>query len=327
MPFSEFVGQPHIVGFLQKALAAGKLNHALLFSGPAGSGKATLALLLAQAVNCTSGEDRVPCGTCLSCRKTASGNHPDVRFIAREGAHIKIEQARTLRQEAALPPYEGQKKVYIVDGAEDMTVPAANSLLKILEDPPPYLLFLLLSSRPRLLLPTLVSRCQVLPFRPVPEEEIASFLLRHTGDMLPGEARTFASLAQGSVGKALLLHSDREFIQVREKAAGFLQEIREAGEDGAFDLAEAWAELKDPGLFLDLTLLYLRDALLYKRSLPPGKLYFADFETSLQRTARMPERSLLEAVRAILAARKELAVPVNQKLALGVLLLELKEVI
>ncbi len=325
MPFSDFIGQEHIIGFLQKGLASGKMSHGLLFSGPRGSGKGTLALLLAQAVNCLAPEP--PCGTCLSCRKTAGMNHPDVRIIAREGAHIKMEQARVLRLEASRPPYEGWKKVYILDGAEDMTAPAANSLLKILEDPPPYILFILLASRPRLLLPTILSRCQVLPFRPVPEETIASYLLERTGDLLPGEARTYASLSQGYPGKALQLYGDRDFAALREKAAAFLQETADTGAGEGFYLAETLAELKDPGLFLDLTLLYLRDLLLYKRSPEAGRLYYADFETSLKKLAPIPERALLQAVKTVLAARKEMAVPVNQKLVLGVMLLELKEVI
>ncbi len=326
MPFSDFVGQAHIIRFLEKGISSGRLSHGLLFSGPGGSGKGTLALLLAQAVNCGS-RGEVPCGTCLSCRKTAGMNHPDVRIIARDGAHIKMEQARSLRQGAALPPYEGRKKVYIIDGAEDMTAPAANSLLKILEEPPSYVLFILLSSRPQQLLPTILSRCQALPFRPVPEEEIASYLLEKTGDMLPGEARTYASLAQGCVGKALLLYQDKEFAALREKAAAFLQDLADIKAEEAFPLAENLAGLKDPGLFLDLTLLYLRDILLYKRPHAVGRLYYADFETSLKKFTHIPDRVLLQVIKSVLAARNELAVPVNQKLVLGVMLLELKEVI
>ena len=134
--FENFLGQEHIIRYLKKGLKTGTLIHALLFSGPEGTGKATLALLLAQAVNCSS-QGEPPCLSCLACRKTKNLNHPNVRVISRDGAHIKIHQVRELTRDVALEPYEGRKKVYILCDAEDMTAPAANSLLKVLEDPPP----------------------------------------------------------------------------------------------------------------------------------------------------------------------------------------------
>lgn len=326
MPFHEFVGQEHIVGYLKKGLQTGTLTHGLLFSGPRGSGKGTLAMLLAQAVNCLDQEE-VPCGNCLPCRKTKNLNHPDVRWVIRDGAHIKIEQVKALRQEAARGPYEGRKKIFILDNAEDMTVPAANSLLKLLEDPPAYLMFILLASRPRQLLPTILSRCQVLAFRPVPEEAIAAFLLENRDDLLPGEARTYAALAQGVVGRALQLFLDRDFSALREKAAAFLQEIPALKEGEVFPLAEELAGYQDLELFLDLTLLYLRDILLYKRRGTSQGLYYADFETSIKKAVPVSEGALLRAAGSLLAARKELTAPVNRKAVLGVMLLELKEVI
>ena len=324
MPFSHFLGQEHIIVYVQKTLARGMLSHALLFTGPRGTGKKTLALMVAQAVNCE--EEKAPCGVCLSCRKTVSLQHPDVRVIAREGTGIKIEQMRRIKQEAALQPYEGSKKVFIIEDAEDMNATAANSLLKILEEPPPYLLFILLSSRPQALLPTIRSRCQAFPFRRVSEEKIAEFL-RQENDLLPGEARTFASLAQGSVGRALELMKDKSFEELRERVCGFFSDLGETDEGETFSLAEKMAEEKDVPLFLDLMLLFLRDILLQKRLKNPNMLYYSDFTTNLNRFMHIAETDILKAVRAILYTRKELAVPVNQKLALGVLLLELKEVI
>lgn len=327
MPFSDFIGQEPIRKYLQKSLQADRLNHALLFSGPKGSGKGTLALLLAQALNCLQAEGEVPCGTCLSCRKIQGLMHPDVRIIAREGANIKIEQIRGIKQDAAREPYEGKKRVFILDDAEDMTAPAANSLLKLLEEPPPYAVFILLSCRPEILLPTIRSRCQGLPFRPVDAAAIASFLMSKNDEILPGEARTYASLAQGSAGKALQLVEDTSFETLREAAAAFLPELVELKAGDLFSLAEKLAAQKELALFLDLTLLFLRDILLYRRKSPTDILYYSDFLTSLKKFAAIPERDVLQAVKSVLSARRELAVPVNQKLVLGVMLLELKEVI
>lgn len=327
MPFSDFVGQEPLLKYLQKCLQSGRLNHALLFSGPKGSGKGTLALLVGQALNCSEEEGEVPCGICLPCRKIQGFQHPDVRVIARDGANIKIEQIRGIKQDAAREPYEGKKRVFILDNAEDMTAPAANSLLKLLEEPPPYAVFILLSCRPELLLTTIRSRCQGLPFRPAAAEAIASFLMSRNNELLPGEARTYASLAQGSVGRALQLVEDESFEAVREGAAAFLPELLELKDEDLFTMAEKLAGQKEVALFLDLTLLFLRDILLYRSKSPSDMLYYSDFMTSVEKFAAIPEKDILVAISSVLSARKELAAPVNQKLVLGVMLLELKEVI
>jgi DNA polymerase III subunit delta' len=144
------------------------------FLGPKGSGKGTLAMLLAQAVNCLEAEGEVPCGTCLSCRKTKTSIIPMCGSLPGMERHIKIEQ----RPWAGSGPgtLRGKKRVFILDNAEDMTVPAANSLLKLLEEPPPYAdVYLLILPSPEILLPTILSRCQALPFGRQPRQPLQPF--------------------------------------------------------------------------------------------------------------------------------------------------------
>jgi DNA polymerase-3 subunit delta' len=149
MGFEEIIGQDLIIIALRRSLSNGQTTHAYLFSGPDGSGKKSLALLFAQALNCSSELDP-PCNSCLSCRKTLSGNHPDFYQLRPEGASIKIGQLRELKESLYYFPREGRKKVCLIHSADLMTLPAANSLLQILEEPPADLIFILLSSRPGL---------------------------------------------------------------------------------------------------------------------------------------------------------------------------------
>lgn len=326
MPFTDFVGQEHIIKLLQKSLAEGRLNHALLFTGPVSSGKKTLALLLAQALNCTSKGD-VPCGGCLSCRKIDNLNHPDLRIMVKEGANIKIEQVRSLKQEAVRHPFEGKKKIYIIDNVEDMSIPASNSFLKLLEEPPDYVTFILLSCRPQALLSTIKSRCQVLPFRQVSEEKIAALLMKKN-EVLPGEARVFASLARGCVGQAVVFAGDEVYRNLRERVISLINKLHSVKEEDVLTLAEETAGEENLLLFLDTMLIFLRDILIYKRTNNPELIYNLDFNDDIDRLAsRYFESDILKVINKILVTRKQLYASVNIKQAMGVLFLELKEVI
>ncbi len=322
--FNDFIGQEQIANFLKKRVQEEKLNQALLFVGPAGSGKKMLALLLAGALNCAARENP-PCGQCLSCRKINTLTHPDLRIISREGSNIRIEQIRRLKEETVSRPYEGRKRVYIIDGAEDMSVPAANSFLKLLEEPPEYVNFILLSCRAQALLPTIKSRCQIFTFQVVAEEKLANFLVEKKNCSL-GDARTFASLAGGVVGQAVVMATDENFQALRIKASSFFSRLQESEKGEIFRLAEELSKEKNLKLFLGLWLLFLRDVLICRRLGSKKVLYNTDFLVSLQQVNSL-ETGLLKALAMVLAVQKKMITPINLKLVLGVFLLELKEVL
>ncbi len=325
MPFQDFIGQEQIIKLLRKSLAEDTLNHALLFTGPAGTGKETLAFLLAQAVNCRE-EEKPPCGKCLSCRKTMSLNHPDVRLIIKEGTGIRINQIRALKQESLSQPYEGRKKVVIIRDAEDMSLAAANSFLKTLEEPPPYMVFILLSGRPQALLPTIKSRCRIFPFQPVSEKIITAYLVKKR-TLLPGEARVFAALARGKAGLAVALSEDEDFYALRERAYSFVKGLRKLAKKEIFLLAEELAKEKESALFLDLCLEILRDMFLYRETGKEDYVTNIDYLEFYQNDRYWRQHSILTAINSLVKAKEDLGALVNPKLALGVLLLELKEVI
>ncbi|HKV44774.1 MAG TPA: DNA polymerase III subunit delta', partial [bacterium] len=179
MPFHDLIGQPHARRLLQGALRSGRISHAYLFVGPSGVGRQTAARAFAQALLCAVGGDDA-CGACPACRKVAAGTHPDLRVItpgrAESGGErraVAIDQIRDLKHEAAYPPYEAKWKVFIIRDTEQMRAEAANSLLKVLEEPPSRSVLILLSESTEALVPTLVSRSQLVRFSFVPAAAVA----------------------------------------------------------------------------------------------------------------------------------------------------------
>lgn len=185
------------------AQAAGRgLSHAYLISGPAGSGKRTLARLLAAALVCT-GPGEVPCGTCPGCKKALAGIHPDVITVGADGKDLTVAQSRQIRADAYIRPNEAPRKVYLICNAQTMNGPAQNALLKLLEEGPAYAAFLLLTDNPAALLPTIRSRCEAIALSPVTPGEAEACLARRFPDRLPEELRRAAAECEGLIGRAV----------------------------------------------------------------------------------------------------------------------------
>jgi len=204
---SAVVGQEIVQQALQRAIERSRLPHALLFTGPQGVGKATTALLLAQALNCRASGPVDTCGECISCSKIARGIHPDVMWIAPTPRIIRIEQIREAITAIGYRPHEGKRRVVIVDEAHAMQGPAQNAFLKTLEEPPASTSIVLVTPAPGSLLPTVQSRCQTLRFSPIGQETVREYLEQQM-QMPAEEARLRAALTPGSIGGALALDLD-----------------------------------------------------------------------------------------------------------------------
>lgn len=209
MSFATIIGHDKPVNILKRALANNTLAHAYLFSGEAGVGKKLTALTLAAAVNCCEAGPEGGCGACASCRKVAAGGHPDVRIVTSDGGDIKIDQIRQVQADLALKPFEGVKKILIVDGAEGMNAASANAFLKTLEEPPGDALIVLITSMPQSLLPTIRSRCQEIRFLPLSRQKLAQALMQRRG-LSEGDAWFLAALAGGSMGRGLEMDIEQE---------------------------------------------------------------------------------------------------------------------
>jgi DNA polymerase III subunit delta' len=243
MPFRDVIGHRRLVALLARSVARESLPPSLIFAGPPGIGKRLIATALGQALNCqalrsstTSAETTGPhapnrsqtpapsldaleldaCGRCAACARIARGVHPDVLVIEPgENGSIKIEQIREVVDRAAYRPFEGRRRVVIIDQADALVAAAQNGLLKTLEEPPSRSVFVLITARPDVLLPTVRSRCPILRFRPLPADDIAAALVARGAT--ESEARAVAATADGSLGRALEA-SAGEVVEARDIA-------------------------------------------------------------------------------------------------------------
>jgi len=226
MTFREIVGHRRLIGLLARAIRSESLPPSLIFAGPDGVGKRLVALAVAQAMNCltpvidgATGQ-RDGCGRCSACGKIERGQHPDVMLVERfEGkSEIIIEQVREVIRKVGYKPFEGRSRVVIVDPAEDLNSAAQSAFLKVLEEPPPRNVFVLVTAKPGELFETIRSRCCVLRFAPLAPGDIATALIRRHkyGER---DARAAAALSGGS------------FVRAMEAGTGELAEAREVAAD------------------------------------------------------------------------------------------------
>ena len=331
----QVVGQTRSVSLLQRSLEKEVVAHAYLLAGPPHVGKMTLAINLAQALNCEKAEP--PCGECASCQKIASAKHPDIQIIgltsndnsaeAKPRAEISIDQIREMQHSANLPPFEGKYKVFIIDGAELLSNEAANCLLKTLEEPVSRVIFILLTSNDRRLPATVVSRCQRLELLPLASSEVEAALESRWGIESP-KAKLLARLCHGCLGWALSAASDDNLLELRaEKIDRLLDVINTDYEERFAYAAQMAAQFsQNRGLVqevLDLWLDYWRDLLLVKA----GR---SDTITNIDRLAMLVGiakgyslAQIKAVINSIQAAGEQLRQNANPRLVLEVLMLDI----
>ena len=318
------VGHEWAAKFLRRAVALGNISHAYLITGSPGVGKATLARALAAALLC-QGEGDPPCNTCRACHLVASGNHPDLHVVEskRVGARLKIEQVRELQHQLALTPVEGHWRVAILRRFEEATTSAANALLKTLEEPPPYVVLAVLASDADRLLPTIVSRCQQVPLRPLPVAVVQQALVERW-NAEPEQAELLAHLSGGRLGWAVRTLSDKAALQHRAQRLDSLNRLLSASTTERFRHAEKLA--REPIATqetLDLWVSWWRDVLLLAAE-ADAPLTNVDRRSELHDHARrFGVKRSTAALQALRSAADRLKRNANARLTLEVLMLDL----
>jgi DNA polymerase-3 subunit delta' len=316
------IGHEWATDLLAQAIRSGRPTHAYLITGPSQVGKTTLARAFAQALVCEAGRG-APCGECRTCQRVAQGRYPDVQIIAAERNAVQIDQVRALQTDAAVAPLEGRRKVFIIQEIERATLPAANALLKTLEEPPPQVILLLTATRRDQVLPTVLSRCQLVGLRPLPQEQVQA-ALHERWHVDEERAALLARLSGGRLGWAVTAHTDPDLWQARAKYLDDLLALTAEGHLGRLAYAEtlsrAGAEVETA---LGLWATWWRDVLLVQHALGDDVLNLDRKTQLLQQASLFRAEQTEKALRDVAQTARQIKANVNARLALDVLLLRL----
>lgn len=265
LSYSSILGQKQVKTLLNRIFETERMAHAYLFRGPDGVGKKLTALLTAARVNCLEPDKKGACSRCVSCNKFRSDNHPDIVLVSPENGAIKIDRIRELCRSLAFPPYESKMRVVIIEDVHTMTPEAANSLLKTLEEPPENNLLILTAESSRELLPTIVSRCQVMTFYGLLANECIQVIQRQNPALERNESRLLAELADGSPGRALMMQQ-KGLVAVYRSVVELLDQDNQEEPDSISEVLQMAADIgalkEDLPLLLGLLRIRLRDLLI-----------------------------------------------------------------
>ncbi|WP_195856638.1 DNA polymerase III subunit delta' [Aerococcus sp. Group 2] len=318
--------QSQLAQLMRQVIQNGRLAHAYLFEGNAGSGQADMAIFLAAALFCSQ-EDK-PCGQCDHCQRVIRGDHSDVEWLTKDANSIKIDQIRELKHNLSLTGLEGRVKVFVIEAAETMTVQAANSLLKFLEEPHQDVYIFLLTNNREAILPTVQSRCQVIHFPSLAVDQAVRLFVDH--GIGKAQAQIIAWLTT-DLDSALALNDNQVFHDQCQRLDQWLQLI--VARDGrAFTMvATDWMKLsrsrQDNQLLLQLLTLLLRDCLLIKSQSDQETLdqvlVRPDLKTNRQaKYQAYPEGLFLDLLKLVTKAQKMIKQNVSPQASLGYFVLE-----
>ncbi len=329
--FSDIIGQEHIKEHLKNALLNDTINHAYIINGEKNAGKEFIAETFAMALQCENNKNNnsvEPCMECHACKQAVTRNQPDIITLVHEKpGTIGVEDVRVgIVSDVYVRPYSSRWKIYIVNEAENMSVQAQNALLKTLEEPPEYVVIMLLTSNISALLPTIISRSTVLNMRPVDDKTVRKYLMEriHVPDY---QADICVAFARGNIGKAKHLATSEDFDNIKNEAVRVLKYAHEM-DTGDFvnTINQISAYKMNIDDYLDILLIWYRDILMYKATGDADSLVFKDEIYHIRdRAGKSSYEGIEKIIEAIDKTKSRLKANVNLELALELLLLVIKE--
>ncbi len=263
MDFDKILGHEKQIEALKNSIKKKNISHCYLFEGEKGLGKRDLALAFSKTLLCREGEEE-PCNRCSSCIKFDSGNHPDFKILSPEKGLIKKSEIEKLINSMATSPFESTRKVFIIDDCDMMRLESQNALLKTLEEPPEYINIILVTSSSSKLLPTILSRCQIIKFYPLDISKIMELLIKDYG-INEAQAKFIAGFSKGSVEKSIELATSDSFFDKREELIKIIDSLLKGDKTKALASMDFFNENKENiEEILDIILYWFRDLLIYK---------------------------------------------------------------
>lgn len=263
MDFNSILGHEKQIEAIRNSINNSRISHSYLFEGEEGLGKRDIALAFSKTLLCKEGGDE-PCNTCNSCIKFDGENHPDFKILAPDNGLIKKSEIDKLINSMATSPFESKRKVLIIQDCDMMRLESQNALLKTLEEPPEYINIILITTSSTKILPTILSRCQIIKFYPLGSEKIVGLLVKDYG-MDKDRAKFIADFTKGSLKKSIELAQDESFFHMREEIVKILDSLIKGDKIRALNSMDFFNSNKDRiEEALDIILYWFRDLLIYK---------------------------------------------------------------
>ena len=325
--YSDIIGHEDIVRHFKSSIELGKVSHAYILHGEKGVGKKTLANVVAKSLQCESGNPD-PCGECKSCLQVESNNQPDIIWLKQEKPNvISVDEIRSqIVNDIDLKPYSSRYKIYIIPDAQMMNPQAQNALLKTLEEPPEYAIIILLTNNVDKFLPTILSRCIVLNFKPVQPLEMIEYLEEQLG-VEKAKAKFCTDFAQGNLGKAVRLAISPEYNEIKEDSIRLLRRIHEMEMEEIILAVKNMGKYKlDVTDYIDIMTMWFRDILMVKISNSPNKIIFKEeFSILKKQASKVSYEGIEEILKSLDKLKIRLEANVNFDIAMELTLLTIKE--
>ena len=267
MQFNSVVGQDRVKDYLTKSVKKDNLTHGYIFEGPRNIGKLEIAKVFAQLILCENSKEN-PCEKCSSCIKANANSHPDIHILKLDENSIKRKDIDELQDSIYIKPYESKKKIYIINDSHKMTVQAANTFLKTLEEPPEDTIIIMITINKDLLLDTIASRCQIINFEMLGHKEVEKILVEDY-NINEEKSKLLAAYSKGNVYKALkILDGEDKTLEYRDEIVDIVEKIIEDGKSAVFDYEKYFNSGKDNiDEILDIFMIWFRDILFVKENI------------------------------------------------------------